>query len=239
MTNIMPYLAPRMNTIYNPYAKRRVSFRSPTTKRRRLAGNYRRTGNYRRYTPGKGELKFLDTNLSASPVASTGSFIPNTGSFLAIAQGTGESQRIGRKATIKYIGVRYRLYLENSNSAVATHDTCRVILYWDKQCNGTAASVTDILETANYQSFNNLANKERFRVLSDKSHTLVSRSANSTTWGEDAASAQIHLKVTIPIEYSSTTGAIGEIRSNNLCFLCLSEGGHVEFEGKLRVRFDD
>jgi len=219
----------------------------PMAQRRRIVNPYRRapipgvtrtTGNYRRYTPGKGELKFHDVDLSAGSVSSTGELVPSTGTLHAIAQGTGESQRIGRKATLKYIGVRYTAFLDSGTIPTATHDTLRVILYHDKQCNGTAAAVTDILETANYQSFNNLANKERFRILSDKTHTLVSRAA-TTSYGEDAVDTQIHLKVNLPIEYSSTTGAIGEIRSNNINFLVLSSGGHCEFSGKCRLRFDD
>ena len=43
----------------------------------------------------------------------------------------------------------------------------------------------------------------------------------------------------MPIEYDSTTGAITEIRSNNIGVLLLSRNGVCTFGSKFRVRFSD
>jgi len=180
-----------------------------------------------KYMPTATELKFLDTTLSAGSVTSSNEIVPSTGSINVISQDIKKSQRVGRKATIKYIGCRYNCFLDSGTIATATHDTCRVILFWNKQANGAAASVTDILEAGNYQSFNNLSNKGRFVVLADRTHSLVSRAA-TTSFGEDTVNGQLHLKVDIPIEFNSTTGAMAEIRSNNLGFLIISAGGHYK-----------
>ncbi len=46
-------------------------------------------------------------------------------------------------------------------------------------------------------------------------------------------------KVKIPLEFSAGTGAITEIRSNNLFVLLISEAGAAGFESKMRLRFSD
>ena len=48
----------------------------------------------------------------------------------------------------------------------------RVMLYHDKQANGATAAVLDILESADYQSFNNLVNSGRFRILMDRTYAM-------------------------------------------------------------------
>ena len=224
----MPTARKRKGTAYVPYARKKPWTGKPVMYPRRST----------RYMPATTELKFLDTDLSAGSVTSSGEIVPNTGSINVISQGVGESQRVGRKAQIKYIGCRYNCFLDSGTIATATHDTCRILLFWDKQANGTAASVTDILESGNYQSFNNLSNKGRFVILADRVHSLVSKSATSS-FGEDTVNGQLHLKVDIPVEFNSTTGAMSEIRSNNLGFLVISAGGHCEWTAKVRIRYCD
>lgn len=118
----------------------------------------------------------------------------------------------------------------------------RVIVFLDRQANGTAATVTDILETAQYNSFNNLANSSRFRIMYDKRHDM-NYFNTQTSGGQDIdgtnISGSFFANVNLPIEFSSTTGVIGEIRSNNIGLLLISDSQQGYLEGRVRVRFSD
>ncbi len=150
----------RKNGMYVPYAATRKY------QKRRGPQAYGRRG-------GNGELKFHDIDVDDAVVAS-GGVIQNAGTINIIPQGVSEKQRIGRKCTIKSIGWRFECSLaeQDAQPNPETNDVLRVIMYQDKQCNGATAAVLDILESADYQSFNNLANSSRFRTLMDRTYDL-------------------------------------------------------------------
>ncbi len=211
-------------------------------------GFQRTAGYFGRYSGAagtSGELKFHDLDVDDGLIA-TGGTIFAPGSVNEIAQGVTESTRIGRKCTIKSVNWRFNMSVGVTASGSATaSDVVRVIMYLDKQCNGVTAATTDILQTNNYQSFNNLANKNRFRTLMDRSYTIEPQALGGNGTANDQAGYGQHdtffLKCNIPIEYddSASTGAIGTIRSNNIGVLILSQNGTVTFDSKMRLRFAD
>ncbi len=225
----------------------RRSYRTRTLGRARAsrAKSYRRA---RAVVPGISRIsgyyggienKFFDQDIDDAVVA-TGGTIQAAGSICNIAQGTTEIQRDGRKCVVNAINWRYSIKVP-SNAAANGFDTVRVILYLDKQCNGATAAVGDILETDDYQSFNNLANRSRFRILLDRTHTLKQHGAagNGTT-NETLTSMDnfsFYKKCQIPLEFSSTTGAITELRSNNIGVMLVGHLGTAVFESKMRLRF--
>ncbi len=188
-----------------------------------------------------GELKFHDVDLDDAVIAATGTI---TATINIIPQGTTEVQRIGRKCTIRQINWRFHVdFPVVTTAAAANGDVVRVILYLDKQANKATAAVTDILRTADYQSFNNLNNKARFRTLMDRTYDLNSPSGAGDGATNDYSAQNItddlYKKVNIPLEFTSTTGAIGEITSNNIGVLLISQGGLAGFQSKFRLRFSD
>lgn len=232
---------------YTPRSGTRAGTRykksSPSPKRIRLTPGIDRAGvgNYNRYLPSSTEKKYIDTTLTLSdPVPTTGSIYD---SLVNIAQGAGESQRVGRKVTVTAISLRYEVAIDNTSTPSATEDGVRVILFHDAQTNGVAASVTDILAAASYLSFNNLSNKERFKILSDKFHD-VSCTAGAWDGANDQFAAKgvtksVYLRCEVPVEFSGATGAITEIRSNNLGVLIISTKAKAKFSGLVRVRYAD
>ncbi len=223
--------------------------------RGRYAGFYRKGGYYGRYNKkGNGELKFYDVAMDDAVIDSAGTIQDPTNpgpaaaqeSIVGIKQGTGESERIGRKCTIRSIGWRFDVSLPEQD-AVATPssgDVVRIILYQDKQTNGATATVLGILETADYQSFNNLANTSRFKTLMDKTmtinyETLASDNANVVSQGNVLRQFSFFKRCNIPLEFSSTTGALTEIRSNNVNVLLISRAGIAGFASQFRIRFSD
>ncbi len=216
-------------------------------KRKFTLGADRVGGYYGRYAGGPnaraGERKFHDLDLDDNIIASTGTV---TDSLNKIAQGVTESQRIGRKCTIKSILWSYDTKLPESD-AVATFsapDAVRMIMFLDKQCNGATAAVLDILENADFHSFRNLANSSRFVVLMDKRfvinyHNGASDGNGVVSQAQEIMYGSFHKNCDIPIEFDSTTGAITEIRSNNIGVLLISVNGTPVFKSKLRLRFSD
>ncbi len=215
------------------------------TMARGVAGFQRTSGFYGRYQGPAAELKFHDVDLDSGAISATGAV---TATVNIIPQDVTEKTRVGRKCTIKSIGWRYKLSLPEQD-AVATptaSDIVRVIMFLDKQANGATAAVTDLLESADYQSFNNLANKSRFRVLHDAMiplnyPTLASDNAGVVSSASYQVPGEFFKKCNIPLEFddSASTGAIGTIRSNNLGVLLISLSAVASFDSKIRLRFSD
>ena len=116
----------------------------------------------------------------------------------------------------------------------------------DKQCNGGQADGDDLLEDpALILNYRNIANTGRFQTLYDK--TFNWNTTAGVGGGPNSARitkqylVKINKKVYIPIEFSSTTGGITEIKSNNIGLLVWSKEGRVEVEAasQLRIRFID
>lgn len=233
-----------------PYAKKQTTSgksRPATVQRARdvvVPGITRTTGYYGQFNQGTAsELKFHDVDLDDAVITAAGTV---TATINIIAQGVTETQRVGRKCTITNINWRYDITMNDTVTADSTSEVVRIILYQDTQCNGAAAAVTDLLESDNYLSFNNLANKTRFRVLLDRTHDMICPSGSgqnaADAFGESITSGSFYKKCSIPLEYdnSASTGAITTIRSNNLGVMLLSKTGNLTtFVSKFRLRFSD
>lgn len=213
-----------------------------TNKRRRytkkfIPGKTRTSGYYGRYNTTKNsELKFFDTQLAFS-FDLTGE-VPATGQLNLIPQGVTESQRVGRKCVVKSIHIRgYCLGASDQPS-----DIIRLMVVLDRQCNGAAAVGTDILTTANTYSFNNLANSQRFLILKDwyLQYNVMASVGNAATFPNQVIKVKWNKKCNIPLEFSSTTGAITEIRSNNIFLYAAGlNDDKTTFVGNCRIRFSD
>ncbi len=191
-----------------------------------------------------GELKFHDVDLDDAVVANGGTV---TATVNIIPQGVEEAQRVGRKCVIRNIMWRYNLNLpvQADVADLSGGDIVRVIMYLDRQANKATAAVTDLLEVADFQSFNNLGNKGRFLVLHDNVINL-NRAVSMTDGTNTASSPQVvsgghtfFKKCNIPIEFTGATGAIGEITSNNIGVILISSSGIAGFGSKIRLRYTD
>lgn len=215
----------------------------PRAMRRRRAAAAVRRGRVARRT---GELKFHDVALDDAAVDSAGGI---TDSICKIPQGVTEKTRVGRRCTITNIAWRFNLTLPEVNAGGTPNasDVVRVILYLDKQANGATAAITDLLETADYQSFNNLSNSGRFRTLMDRTYAIsymtLATKFDANTYDQGAVDIQdsFFKSVNIPIEFdnSFSDGRIGTIRTNNLGVLLISQNGVPGFFSFFRLRFSD
>jgi len=211
----------------------------------RLRGYARANSSYSgRFSYGRAprpELKFLDTATSFT-VDATGE-VPTTGQLNLIPQGIGESERVGRKVTIKKVQLRWTV-TANSNNFVGS--VLRLMLVQDTQCNGQAATysgVGGVLESDTVTAFRNLENVERFRVLKDWFLPMVPTAGIVTTFNVPIRCLTFNKSCNIPIEFDSAaaTGALTTIRSNNLFLLARSSIDDDIFlvSGVVRIRYLD
>lgn len=196
------------------------------------------------------EKKYLDTAIGVAAFDTAGTIL-NSGTIIVIPQGTTAVTRIGKKVVITNIHMRGKINVvsKTSQTAPPTGTIFRIIIYVDKQANKATAAVTDILNTASYLSFNNLTNSKRFVTLYDKTSSInynmyqdkdvSTNTAIEGNYGGRVRHIGFNKRCRIPIEYSSTTGAIGEITSNNIGVLCIANNANSQYAFEFRVRFTD
>ncbi len=218
--------------------------RRPLKRTKRFSPGVDRVGGYYgRFAGPNAELKFKDVTVDDAVIAAGGVL---TTSINLIAQGTGESERIGRKCTIRSIFWRGSLALPalELEGNPGDSERIRLIVYQDKQCNGAAATALGILEAVDVDNYRNLANSGRFNILSDKRivlnySTLSHFAVNSFSMSEVRREFSFFKKCNIPLEFDNTVGALTELRSNNLGLLIVSEGGSGALISRIRLRFSD
>lgn len=208
------------------------------------AGAFRMGGAYMRGAPGSFEKKYFDSVFGATPIPSAGGF---TVSWNLIPQGTTKNTRIGNKCTVVNINAHGQLTLLTQAASSVVGDKVRWIVFVDKQANGAApAAISDLLQTmpgatTDLNSFRNMDNVDRFVILKDKTYILNPQTQNAALGsGVTTRELKMNKKCQIPLEFSSTTGAIGEIRSNNVMSLLISLGNNLtNFAMTTRVKFSD
>lgn len=162
-----------------------------------------------------------------------------------IASGSGSSERIGRKITVKSVTFDYTLN-PDIRLAVAPPRiagisfTYRLMLVLDKQCNGTTASAQELLTVVPYTNtvpnsqsspvinwLMNIANTQRFQILKTWSGRIATNTvefdqANAADYAQNYTSYRIHgyKKVNFPVEYGGPDPSLANIKSNNL-FVCM------------------
>lgn len=139
-----------------PYKKQRKAVPVASALQRQAL----RVGGVSSNTP---ELKFVDTSITTAIPFGSAAF--TSGTLLnGMASGADASSRIGRKVNLKSLLIRWSF----AAGAATTWDTnFRILVVYDKQAGGAAPAITDILLTDNFNSQNNLSNRDRFVTLCD------------------------------------------------------------------------
>ena len=125
------------------------------------------------------EVKYFDNNALVDSSATTGSITKD--SICLVPLGDDPQARDGRKILITKVQLRYILQLDAAASATETADIARVIVFLDTECNGTAATPGDILESTDVLSYRNELSGGRFKFLSDKFYSLNTLAAINLT----------------------------------------------------------
>lgn len=202
---------------------------------RRSIAPPRTGGYYGVYTQrGRDELKVIDTQVVTAPLLTAGTVTLLNG----VAQGTDFTDRIGRKINIKSIHMKYYIQAYN-NVDVPLGDIIRVMLVWDYQTNGALAAVTDVLTSADVLSGVNLTNRERFKILYDKRHTMgaIEYTAAAPVAGDTQPRfAQRFIRCNYPMVFGGTAATVGSIQTGSLMLLTITASSATGFAANTRVR---
>lgn len=228
-----------MNTYKRSKFRAQRSAFKRTTIPRYLKGYARIGGAYARQERKNYEVKYLDTASNFS-VDATGE-VPSGGQLTQVPLDGTPSGRIGRKITVKSIQARGII----TTSATVPDDTVYIYVVLDKQCNGAAAAITDVLTSSLMgQALINLNNSDRFVILK---RVVLHASANAgvaAAYEPTAYPFECFMKCNIPIEYDQTasTGNVSTIRSNNIFLLAgssaLTDDG-LSVTSNWRIRYTD
>lgn len=221
-------------------AQKFISTRRVSSRNYVRPGYTRRSGYYGRYnTRTSSELKFFDTSVNTT-FDLTGEVLSG-GQLCLVPQGTTESTRIGRKIVIKAIDMKAVIYV--ATPTTLPNDFIQLALVLDKQCNGAAAAYTDIYTTNAINSFRNMANSDRFTIIKTWRMPMnpISVDSAGTNYVYSWRNIVYHKTCNIPIEYSSTTGAITEIRSNNIFLvgIAANQDDKSTIIATVRIKYSD
>lgn len=213
-------------------ARRRVGSRFRRRSIFRTGGNYNQVlALPRSLAMSQGpEKKYHDTSsLAATTLWTVGasSMVTNaTTSQLALLNnmqlGTSGVQRIGRQVTIK------SLYLRIGANAASTGSAgiLRLLCVWDTQANGAVFAGGDLFEDANANGIIvsplNMSNRERFRVVMDKTYNLGGQGAVDGV-GPDTIHIEKFKKMNTVVTYNGgNAGTIADIATNALYLVFVS-----------------
>lgn len=177
----------------------------------RRGAPYRSGGFYGASVRSPAERKVIDTANATYAVNTTGSVTLLNG----VATGTDFTERIGRR--VKCVALQVRGYGGYDTNSAGNSQLIRFLLVEDMQTNGVLAGVTDILQTAHPASFMNMNNRERFRVICDKTFilaSLTSAAANCAT--PSVFKFDIYKKINVPVTFEGTSNTVGSISSGAL-----------------------
>lgn len=178
------------------------------------------------------EWKSIDVIQTVTPALSAGILTLLNG----CSQGDNLNNRDGRQIFIQSIQIKFRAEF---NAAAATAQPVRFILFYDKQSNGAAPAVSELLDTATagaVDALRLLTTRKRFKILADRRYYVAQNA------GPGGIVDDIYLKKPITVQYNANnTGGITDITTNSLYYLMTSdEPANAPFAGFFsRVRFTE
>lgn len=158
-----------------------------------------------------------------------------------IGQGTTVNTRVGKKAMIKSIQIRGSV---SADSSTTTAKASFMIIY-DKRPTGSVPAITDILDTASANSFNNDNNSSRFITLRRWDYYVI---GNNVTAGQNTGatgfSIDEFIQVNRQIVFNALgTGAIADIDQGALYVISVGDNAagvsDANFNMGFRTRFVD
>lgn len=185
------------------------------------------------------EYKFVDVDgvTSATSIPLSNDWTTPGATFLlnGLVPGSLATQRIGRKVSIKTLYVRATVQLATTS---VRGGNIRMMVFYDKQANGTAPLVTDVLVDDSFYSPNNLSNRDRFVVLCDHVFEAIG------TQADYQKSMVLHKKLNLETMFNAgTAGTIADITSGSIYIMFAQSGtigtGNPTASWYSRIRYTD
>ncbi len=167
-------------------------------------GPSRRPAQYSAY-----ESKFVSPN-GALACDTTGTISLLNG----IAPGTAVNERLGRIVVLDKLKL---LIQDQVTPATGVDQFHRLLVVADKQPNGAALAITDVLDSVSTVAMPNLANRARFRILYDDLHQL---NATGEPFSQRTYSLSIPLNLRV-VYNAGVAGTVADIATNSLYFITI------------------
>ena len=180
---------------------------------------------------GPGELKAVDTSVNQA-ADSTGGVVLLSG----IARGDDINQRTGREVTLRSIECRFTARV---TAGTGIDQQQRLLIVYDRQSNGAAPSVADVLGSANVLYPRNLENRRRFKVLYDRFFQL-----NGSGEAGSEKVFKFYRRLRHPMVFNSgNAGTVADITSGSVyAVICGSVAAGAtagNINGRVRLRYED
>lgn len=175
------------------------------------------------------EQKNIDVGLVAQ--ALTANSFNTVNACNIIVPGDTGIDREGRKVVLKSFLMRYSC----TNASTAGSCQFRILVVYDKQTNGAAPAVTDILTVNDFLGNMNLANTTRFVVIADVVTEPLSLATN-------VVSGMIYRKLNLETLFGTGGGTVADINSGGVFFIIAPNSTVAAasvFSAKTRIRFID
>lgn len=189
---------------------------------------------------GRDELKYVDDGVAnLLPVAGRVTTING------IAEGSGPSARIGRKALMKSILFRCAVHPNNAQSN-PDGTIVRILCVYDRQTNSTAPTINDVLASGGITAPMNLNNRERFKILFDIFFTI-----GAAEWDAGAGNIlvagsptprykAIYKKINKYTIWDDSNDLVADISTGSINIIELSSGNEEVMVGwQSRIRYYD
>lgn len=194
------------------------------------------------------ELKFIDTTKASTAIPATwagGELDPAASTLCAPTQGTGESNRDGRRITIKSIQVNGQLFrtIGQDQADCIGPTAVTIALVLDTQTNGAQLNAEDVYVDANNNmlTFRNLEYNTRFRILYKRTFMIEDKcafndGANTASISSNGRLFKIYKRVNIPVTFTANAGVIADIQDNSLHIIgCAgTTGTYIAYEARCR-----
>lgn len=219
-------------------SKRRRTTRKPVVVRQTVVTAPRRA----RRTGSAVEKKYLDTFTNDTSGPTTGAVF----SCNLVPQGTTDVTRIGNKILVTKLNIRYTISSDDQTTGTFVNPHFRIIVGIDKQANGAnpATAGTDLLDQSPITNllgcYRNTDNVDRFVLLYDKVKQLTISSTNAAhTLLGSGPWYRIEKRLRVPVHFNSTTGAITEVRSNNIFVWYCTDTSVANIQFCTRIKYID
>ncbi len=159
-------------------------------------------------------------------------------SVFSIAQGTGDSSRIGNIIVLKRIMMRVCM-----NATATSIGGCyRIMLMYDKQANKSLPSVDDILVGGaphSSRDYLDLVNRNRFTTIFNSKIFNIGANTNDN----DNRSLEFYCNAAAEVTFSGGGSTVTSVITGNLFVLLIGDGTVVAnaaaFDIQFRIRFTD
>lgn len=196
---------------------------------------------YRHYpVRDTGEYKSIDQTVGNATLDTTGSVTLLNG----CARGTDINEREGREIDLRSVQLRMNI---SARSEAIVDQTVRVLLVYDRQTNGAAPGLTDIIRGGTVCGMRNLENRKRFKILMDYTVRLNANytgGASLHTAANNGVFKDYYQRFNLPTTFNSgNAGTVADMATGSLYMVRVGEiaagTAAAEVDFCSRVRYTD